>query len=161
MSDPEPAVKKEAVWVVSNIGSGGTPDQRRATVERFDCIPGLCAALRTGVVKICLTALEACGAVLALGDSLCSADPTGTCDANPYVSRFEEHDIVDILIDLMDSRDDTVHFRASTMMDLYFDTDSGSTDLGSSVEGGEATLEAPVQGRVENDGSKSGSARPS
>jgi hypothetical protein len=87
MSDPELEVKKEAVWVVANIGAVGTPDQLRAAVEHFDCIPGLCTAMRTGDVKICSSALEACEAILELGDSLC------TRGVNPYAAYFEEHGI--------------------------------------------------------------------
>jgi hypothetical protein len=109
MSDPELEVKKEAVWVVANIGAG-TPEQLRAAVEHFDCIPGLCAALRTRDVKICSPALAACEAVLELGDSLC------TRGVNPYAAHFEEHGVVDILSDLQNSPNDTVRNIASSIM---------------------------------------------
>jgi hypothetical protein len=110
MSDPELEVKKDAVWVVANIGAVGTPDQLRAAVEHFDCIPGLCTALRTGDVKICSPALEACEAILTLGDSL------STRGVNPYAAYFEEHGIVDILLDLKDSPAGRVHNVASSIM---------------------------------------------
>jgi hypothetical protein len=94
MSDPEFEVKEEAVWVVANIGAAGAPDQLRAAVKDFPCIRGLSTALRTGDVTVILTALEACKAVLALGDSLRSADTTGTRGVNPYVlqgARYCRH----------------------------------------------------------------------
>jgi hypothetical protein len=116
MSDPEVEVRKEAVWVVANIAARGTQDQLRATVEQHvDCIPALCKALRTGNVTICLIALEATEAVLALGESL------GTHGVNPYVARFQEHDIAEILVDLTDSCNDAVRNYASSVMRLYFD----------------------------------------
>jgi hypothetical protein len=118
MSDPELDVNSEAVWVVANIGAasvgGEMPDLLRAAVEHFNCIPGLCTALRTGDVKICSTALEACAAVLEIGEWLCTAGPTGV---NPYVAQFKEHGMLDILSNLVDSPDDTVESRASSIMD--------------------------------------------
>jgi hypothetical protein len=115
LSDPELDVKREAVWVVANIGAAGTPDQLRAAVEHFDCIPGLCTALRIGDVKLCKIALEATEAVLELGASL------RTHGVNPYVAHFKEHGILNILSDLQDSRNDTVRDCASTVLRLYFE----------------------------------------
>jgi hypothetical protein len=114
MSDPELTVQKEAVWVIANISGAGTPDQLRATVEHFDCIPGLCAALRTGDVQICPSAIEATERILALGVSL------RTRGVNPYVTHFEAHGIVDILLGLKDSPADRGRFSASAVMRRYW-----------------------------------------
>jgi hypothetical protein len=133
MSDPEPEVQKHAARVVANISVVGTPEQCRAAVEHFNCIPGLCAALRTGDVKVCGVALEACEAILALGDSLRTADSTTETDSadgrgvNPYVARFEEHIIVGMLPDLANSHDDAVSRRANQLRE-YFDTGNVSAD---------------------------------
>jgi hypothetical protein len=110
MSDSDVEVQKEAVWVVANIGAAGTPDQRRAVIEHFNCIPPLCTALRTRDVEIRRAALEAIEAVLDLGESLC------TRGVNPYAACFEEQGIVDILLDFQDSPDDRVRHRTASVM---------------------------------------------
>jgi hypothetical protein len=119
MSDPELGVNREAVWVIANIGAAGTPDQLRAAVEHFDCIPGLCTALCIDDEKIRSTALQACEDVLAVGDSLRSAG-TGV---NPYVERFKEQGLVGILSILVDSPDDTVRSRSSFVVSHYLRID--------------------------------------
>jgi hypothetical protein len=147
MSDPEPEVQKHAVWVVVNIFADRTPEEQcRAVVERFNPIPGLCAALRTGDVKICGVALKACEAILAVGDSLHTADPTTETDfadsrgVNPYVARFEEHGIVGMLSDLEDSHDDDVSYRASQLRREHFDTGSVSADSDTASDGTDGWL---------------------
>jgi hypothetical protein len=133
MSEPDLELQKHAARVVANISVVGTPEQCRAAVEHFNCIPGLCAALRTGDVKVCGVALEACEAILALGDSLRTADSTTETDSadgrsvNPYVARFEEHIIVGMLPDLANSHDDAVSRRANQLRE-YFDTGNVSAD---------------------------------
>jgi hypothetical protein len=114
ISDPELDVKKEAVWVVANVGAGGTPDQLRAAVEHFNCIPDLCTALRTRDAKMCSIALDATEAVLELGDTL------RTRGVNPYAEHFEAYGIGEILLDLLESPVDTVSACADDLMRLYW-----------------------------------------
>jgi hypothetical protein len=133
MSGPEPEIMQWAVTVLANIGRVGTPVQCRVAVERFNCIPGLCAALRTRDVKTCSAALEACTAFLARGDdSLRTADftektdSTGGFGVNPYVALFEKHGIGEILPHLVESQDEGVNRRANALRE-YFDAGSART----------------------------------
>jgi hypothetical protein len=119
MSDPELVVAREAVWVVANIAAAGTSDQLRAAVEHFDCVPALCAVLRTRNVKICSVALETAEAILVLGETLSARE------VNPYAAHFEDHGLLDILFDLKESPSDNVQLRATSLLEVYW----GDIDL--------------------------------
>ncbi|KAA0155931.1 hypothetical protein FNF27_00219 [Cafeteria roenbergensis] len=108
-------VRKEAAWTISNAVTGGTADQLRQLIAQgiVSAIGSLLAYADTRVAKIALETLEN------LLRRVSELDTTGESDA-ALRDVIDEAGIVEMLADLGNSGDETIHNRCMRILTDFF-----------------------------------------
>ena len=125
-------VKKEAVWALSNMVSGGKVDQIMYLVEQ-NILAAFVSLLEKGSdEKGIIVSLEGIKNVLE-----CGRDSIRFGDQNPFVEKIEENGGLVMLLDLQMHRNPQVHERASSILEKYFSDEEeedseGDIEIGSS-----------------------------
>jgi hypothetical protein len=107
--DAEWETRKEAIWAVSNIFTGGNETQVNALVE-LNGIGAIATTLEMhSETKMLLVAMEALENVFMVGERL----------DKDYVSVFDEHGGIDTLEALQTHQDDKVYNKAAELIDRF------------------------------------------
>jgi hypothetical protein len=110
-------VRKEAIWVVSNVTTGGTDKQIMSAVEA-GAIDAVCSVLNVNDTKMLLVALDAVDSILKLGMKL----------GKEYHSFVDECDGLTMIEALQEHESDEVYTKAVHIIETYFGAEDEADD---------------------------------
>ena len=110
-------VRKEAIWVISNIATGGNANQVMSVVEA-GAIDAVCRVLSVNDTKMLLVALDAIDQIL----------KTGVAQNCDFLSFVDECDGITAIEGLQEHESDDVYQKAIHIIETYFGADDGAED---------------------------------
>ncbi len=126
-------VRKEAIWVVSNIASGGTDKQIMSVVEA-GAVEAVCSILNANDTKMLIVALDAVDCILKLGMAL----------NKDYVSFVDECDGLTMIETLQEHESEEVYQKAATLIETYFGAeDEEDENIAPEINGGTFSFGVP------------------
>jgi len=129
-------VRKEAIFAIANIVSGGTPDQARFMVDR-GVIEAFCGILHmSGDTLITITAMEAIECLLKLDVQM------GTSD---NILLLEEHGGLSLLDELQLHQEEVVYKTAQRILDNYFGEEDEVENLAPADQGDQFEFGLPAK----------------
>ena len=126
-------VRKEAVWCVANVCTGGS-DMHVMTLVEFGAIQALCAIFAMTDSSLVLTSLEALSAILKVGAKA----------GKNYVRLVDECDGITLLENLQHHDDDAVYKKAVQVIEKYFGEEADGDDGGGGGDGSRLGGVAPA-----------------
>ena len=108
---------QSAIWVVSNIATGGSESQIMSVVEAGG-IDAVCSILSVNDTKMLLVALDAIEHILKLGSQ----------ENMDYLSFVDECDGLTSIESLQEHESDEVYRKAVNIIETYFGADDGVED---------------------------------
>ena len=110
-------VRKEAIWVVSNVATGGTESHVMAVVE-CGAIDAVCSVLDVNDSKMLLVALDAIDSILKVGQKL----------GKDYNSFVDECDGLRKIENLQEHESDEVYQKSVKIIEAYFGSEDAVED---------------------------------
>jgi importin subunit alpha-1 len=110
-------VRKEAIWTLSNIATGGSPVQVMSVVE-VGAIESLCSILNVNDSKMLLVALDAIESILKVGAS----------NNKDYNSFVDECDGLMAIEELQQAESEEVYEKAVHIIETYFGVEDEMED---------------------------------